>query len=390
MPRREWPIGNGHGHSGANHMRSVTMLKFALQAVTAGLALAFVVLILKPEWIPDMSGTTAVTRDSRDDVISYSRAVAIATPAVVNVYTAQAVTSLPSPFLNDPFFKRYFADIRSETPTQIARSRGSGVIMSPEGYVVTNHHLIRGADEIRVMLQDGREARATVFGTDPDTDLAVLKIGLPSLPAIAINEARRPRVGDVVLAIGNPFGVGKTVTMGIVSATGRSRIGLNTFEDFIQTDAAINPGNSGGALINPYGELIGINTAIYSDSGGSQGIGFAIPAALARRVMQEIIEHGYVVRGWLGIEVQALANTEAGRPTAVTVVNVLAKTPAEKADLQAGDVLIRVDDTPVDDPQSALNAIARVKPGNQVSLGIVRSGEAREVVITVAQRPPEE
>ncbi len=370
-------------------MRLVTMFKFALQSVTAGLALAFVVLALKPEWIPDMAGTTSVARGKQDDVVSYSRAVAIATPAVVNIYTAKAVTGLPSPLLNDPFFKRYFADTLPAMPTQISRSRGSGVIMSPEGYVVTNHHLIRGADEIRVMLQDGREASATVFGADPDTDLAVLKIELGNLPAITINGARQPRVGDVVLAIGNPFGVGKTVTMGIVSATGRNRIGLNTFEDFIQTDAAINPGNSGGALINPYGELIGINTAIYSDSGLAQGIGFAIPATLVHRVMQEIIDRGYVVRGWLGIEVQAFAQTDADRPAAVTVVKVLPKTPAERAGLQAGDVLTRVDDTPVADPQSALNAIARVKPGNQVSLGIVRNGEPREVVITVAQRPQE-
>ena len=371
-------------------MRSVTMFKFVLQSVTAGLALAFVVLMLRPEWIPNLGADKALTRASQDDVISYARAVAIATPAVVNIHAAKAVTSLPSPLLNDPFFKRYFADILPASPRRIARSRGSGVIMSPEGYVVTNHHLIRGADEIRIMLQDGREASATVFGTDPDTDLAVLKVELGNLPAITINEARQPRVGDVVLAIGNPFGVGKTVTMGIVSATGRSRIGLNTFEDFIQTDAAINPGNSGGALINPYGELIGINTAVYSDSSGSQGIGFAIPAPLAQRVMQEIIDHGYVVRGWLGIEVQAFAQTESGGPVAVTVVNVLAKTPADKAGLQAGDVLTRVDSTPVADAQGALNAIARVKPGNRVSLGILRRGEAREVVVTVAQRPPEE
>ena len=273
-------------------MRLVTMFKFALQSVTAGLALAFVVLALKPEWIPDMAGTTSVARGKQDDVVSYSRAVAIATPAVVNIYTAKAVTGLPSPLLNDPFFKRYFADTLPAMPTQISRSRGSGVIMSPEGYVVTNHHLIRGADEIRVMLQDGREASATVFGADPDTDLAVLKIELGNLPAITINGARQPRVG-------------------------------------------------------------------------------------------------YVVRGWLGIEVQAFAQTDADRPAAVTVVKVLPKTPAERAGLQAGDVLTRVDDTPVADPQSALNAIARVKPGNQVSLGIVRNGEPREVVITVAQRPQE-
>jgi serine protease DegS len=371
-------------------MRSVTVFKFALQSITAGLALAFVVLILKPEWIPQFARMTAATRADQGDVVSYARAVSIATPSVVNVHTAKAVTSLPSPLMNDPFFKRYFAGSQPAIPAQVARSRGSGVIMNKDGYVVTNHHLIRGADEIRVMLQDGREASATVFGADPDTDLAVLKIDLDSLPVIAINESRQPRVGDVVLAIGNPFGVGKTVTMGIVSATGRTRIGLNTFEDFIQTDAAINPGNSGGALINPYGELIGINTAVYADAEGSQGIGFAIPATLANRVMQEIVDHGYVVRGWLGIEVQAFAGTEPGQPVSVTVVNVLPKTPAESAGLLAGDVLTGVDGSPVDDPQGALNAIARVKPGDQVTLAIERNGKPREMVITVAQRPAED
>ena len=370
-------------------MRSVTVFKFALQSVTAGLALAFVILILKPEWIPDNSRATGAAGSHQGDAVSYSRAVVIATPAVVNVHTAKAVASEPSPLLSDPFFRRFFADSLPATPPQIARSRGSGVIMSPDGYVVTNHHLINGAEEIRIMLQDGREASAAVFGVDPDTDLAVLKVELEDLPALAINQARQPRVGDVVLAIGNPFGVGKTVTMGIVSATGRNRIGLNTFEDFIQTDAAINPGNSGGALINPYGELVGINTAVYSDAGGSQGIGFAIPAALAHRVMQEIVDHGYVVRGWLGIEVQAFAKAEAGGDIAVTVVNVLPKTPADRAGLQAGDVLIRIGETPVSDPQSALNAIARVKPGIRVSLSILRNGEAREVPVRVAQRPAE-
>jgi serine protease DegS len=370
-------------------MRSVTVFKFALQSVTAGLALAFVILILKPEWIPNISRATGVAGAYQEDAVSYSRAVTIATPAVVSIHTAKAVASEPSPLLSDPFFKRFFADSVPAAPARVARSRGSGVIMSPDGYVVTNHHLINGAEEIRIMLQDGREARAMVFGVDPDTDLAVLKVDLEDLPAIAINQARQPRVGDVVLAIGNPFGAGKTVTMGIVSATGRNRIGLNNFEDFIQTDAAINPGNSGGALINPYGELVGINTAVYSDAGGSQGIGFAIPATLAHRVMQEIVDHGYVVRGWLGIEVQAFARTDAGGAGAVTVVKVLPKTPAERAGLRAGDVLTRIGEAPVADPQSALNAIARVKPGNRVAVAIVRNGEAREVLVTVAQRPTE-
>jgi serine protease DegS len=370
-------------------MRLATAFKFAFSSVTAGLALAFVVLAFRPEWIPRLAAGPGAPGGGRADVVSYARAVTLATPAVVNVHTAKAVTALPSPLQNDPFFKRYFADTVPASPARIARSRGSGVIMSPEGYVITNHHLIRGADEIRVMLQDGREASATLFGADPDTDLAVLKIALADLPAIAINEARQPRVGDVALAIGNPFGVGQTVTMGIVSATGRNRIGLNTFEDFIQTDAAINPGNSGGALINPYGELIGINTAVYADADGSQGIGFAIPAPLANRVMQEIVDHGYVVRGWLGIEVQAFAGADADRPLEVTVVGVLADTPAEAAGLRAGDVLTRVDDTPVVDPRSALNAIARVRPGDPVTLGILRGGTPRNLEITVAQRPPE-
>jgi serine protease DegS len=370
-------------------MRLVTVFKFALQSVTAGLALAFIILVLKPEWIPGIATMTAASREHQGEAISYARAVAIATPSVVNVHTAKAVSSLPSPLLNDPFFKRYFSSPLPESSAQIARSRGSGVILNAAGYVVTNHHLIQGADQIRVMLQDGREASARVFGTDPDTDLAVLKIDLEHLPAIAINEARQPRVGDVVLAIGNPFGVGKTVTMGIVSATGRNRIGLNTFEDFIQTDAAINPGNSGGALINPYGELIGINTAVYADAAGSQGIGFAIPASLAHRVMQEIIDHGYVVRGWLGIEVQAFTGTRGDRPPSVTVVNVLPNTPAEAAGMLAGDVLTGIDGTPVYDPQSALNAIARVEPGKQVVLALERNAEPRELAITVAQRPQE-
>ena len=369
-------------------MRLTTAFKFALQSVTAGLALAFVVLALKPEWIPRLAGDAPERRPGGDPV-SYARAVERANPAVVNIHTAKAVTSLPSPLLNDPFFKRYFADTLPAPPARMARSRGSGVIMSADGYVITNHHLIRGADEIRVMLQDGREASATVFGADPDTDLAVLKIELEDLPSITVNEAREPRVGDVVLAIGNPFGVGQTVTIGIVSATGRNHIGLNTFEDFIQTDAAINPGNSGGALINPYGELIGINTAVYADAGGSQGIGFAIPAPLASRVMQEIIEHGYVVRGWLGIEVQAFSGTDDERPTEVTVVNVLPDTPAERAGLRAGDVLTRVGETPVADPRSALNAIAEVRPGTRITLGILRGGEPRDLDITVAQRPAE-
>jgi Do/DeqQ family serine protease len=370
-------------------MRAVAALKFILQSVTAGLALAFVILVMNPDLIPGHRSTApAPEAGPGADTASYAGAVSTAAPAVVNIHTASMVTDLPSPLLNDPFFKRNFGDTLPAPPVPIARSRGSGVIMSEAGFIVTNHHLISDADEIRVLLYDGRETSASVFGADPDTDIAVLKIDLEVLPTIAINDARQPRVGDVVLAIGNPFGVGQTVTMGIVSATGRRRIGLNTFEDFIQTDAAINPGNSGGALINPFGELIGINTAIYSGTGGSQGIGFAIPAVLAVRVMEEIIDHGYVVRGWLGIEVQALLpGVSAYSASGVVVVNVLPDTPAESADLRPGDLLTRVDEAMVDDPEQALDAIARVKPGTQVELGIVRDGEPRTLRVTVAQRP---
>jgi len=365
----------------------MTLLKFVLHSVTAGLALAFVVLVLKPEWIP--GGRTPHDPVDEDAAagVSYAAAVTAATPAVVNVYTARSAGNPPAPLLNDPFFRRYFDDSGRDPAGRDAPRRGSGVIMSAEGYVVTNHHLIRDADTIRVLLQDGREADATVFGTDPDTDLAVLQVALGNLPTIAINTDRQPRVGDVVLAIGNPFGVGQTVTMGIVSATGRSRIGLNTFEDFIQTDAAINPGNSGGALINPYGELVGINTAIYSDTGGSQGIGFAIPAALASRVMEEIVDHGYVVRGWLGIEVQDFPAADSDLPAAVTVVEVLADTPASRAPLRAGDILTHIDASPVYDAQRALNLIARIEPGTEVTLGILRGGTPMDVPVTVAQRP---
>ena len=365
----------------------MTLLKFALHSVTAGLALAFIVLFLKPEWIPAGRAVHDAARQRALDGVSYASAVTAATPAVVNVYTARAAAGAHAPLLDDPFFTRYFADSEQDPGGHDTPTRGSGVIMSAEGFVVTNHHLIRDADNIHVLLQDGRRADATVFGTDPDTDLAVLKIELEDLPTISINTTRQPQVGDVVLAIGNPFGVGQTVTMGIVSATGRSRIGLNTFEDFIQTDAAINPGNSGGALVNPYGELVGINTAIYSDTGGSQGIGFAIPAALASRVMEEIVNHGYVVRGWLGIEVQEFPAAGGDAPGAVTVVDVLADTPASRANLRAGDILTRIDASPVYDAYEALNVIAQIEPGKQVTLGILRDGAPLDVPVRVAQRP---
>jgi Do/DeqQ family serine protease len=312
-------------------------------------------------------------------VRSYADAVARATPAVVNIYTAKRVTQRADPFFDDPQLRRFFGGATGRPRQQVQTSLGSGVIVSAQGYVLTNNHVIEGADEIQVMLADGRSVQAQLVGSDPESDLAVLRIALDALPTITLGDSQHLRVGDVVLAIGNPFGVGQTVTHGIVSATGRNRLGINTFEDFIQTDAAINPGNSGGALISPDGTLIGINTAIFSRSGGSQGIGFAIPVSLAQGVMQQIIEHGSVVRGWLGIETQDLTPELAqslGMPAGrgVVVAGVLRDSPAHQAGLSPGDVITRIDEAPVTDAGSALKLIAAHAPGSRIHLQGLRAG----------------
>ncbi|WP_309544660.1 trypsin-like peptidase domain-containing protein [Alkalilimnicola ehrlichii] len=273
-------------------------------------------------------------------------------------------------------------------------SLGSGVILSENGHILTNNHVIQGAEQIEVMLNDGRTADARLIGADPETDLAVLAIELDNLPSITLGHSDALRVGDVVLAIGNPFGVGQTVTQGIVSATGRSQLGLSTFENFIQTDAAINPGNSGGALINARGELVGINTAIFSRSGGSHGIGFAIPAELAREVLISIIEHGRVIRGWVGIEVQPLTmplaesfglDSDAG----VIVAGVLRNGPADQAGLRPGDVIHTIDDTPVDNAQSLLRLITARPPGTEITVGAWRTADETtfETQISIHERP---
>jgi len=261
--------------------------------------------------------------------------------------------------------------------------------------VLTNHHVIRGADQIQVALRDGRETLAEVIGTDPESDLAVLRIDLESLPVIKLTDTTRIAVGDVALAIGNPFGVGQTVTMGIISATGRSHLGLNAYEDFIQTDAAINPGNSGGALVNAKGALVGINTAIFSRSGGSQGIGFAIPANLARNILDELVTRGRVIRGWMGIEAQELNQELAasfGLQTAagMIIAGVVPNGPADRAGLQPGDVLLEVDGRPVLDPRRTMSEIAAEAPGTRLPLTVVRGGERREVIIELGERPTPE
>src|SRR3989338_261380 len=324
--------------------------------------------------------------------VSYAEAVGNAAPAVANLYTTKVVSKPASPLANDPQYQHFYGD---NLPKQrrMESSLGSAVIMSPEGYLLTNNHVVSGADQIVVALKDGRETLARIIGSDPETDLAVLKIDLQDLPFITLGRSDNIRIGDVSLAIGNPFGVGQTVTMGIISATGRNQLGLNTYEDFIQTDAAINPGNSGGALVDAYGNLVGINTAIFSKSGGSQGIGFAIPVKLAVDVMQAIIEHGQVIRGWLGIEVQPLTPELAesfgmdGRP-GIVVAGIYRDGPAQKAGLQPGALILNIDGQPAGDGRRSMNQVARAKPGEKISIDILRNGKPLKLTAEIGVRPP--
>jgi serine protease DegS len=324
--------------------------------------------------------------------VSYADAVKRAAPAVVNIYTTKTVVRRSDSILDDPLFRRFFGDQFTTQRKQTQTSLGSGVIISPQGYVLTNNHVVEDADEIELMLSDGRTIQAKVVGTDPETDLSVLKVAGKDLPAVVVGKSDALQVGDVVLAIGNPYGVGKTVTQGIVSATGRNHLGINTFEDFIQTDAAINPGNSGGALINARGELVGINTAIFSRSGGSQGIGFAIPVSLAQDVMTQIIESGQVTRGWLGIEVQdlspALAESFALDQTqGVLIAGVIREGPAHRAGIRPGDIIIALEGQPITGTGDALKTIARHKPGEPIQVKGLRQGKVFRVTARTGRRP---
>ena len=314
-------------------------------------------------------------------------------PAVVNIFSSKnAPKRNNNPQAStDPWFRFFFGDRAPEQRQEPTASLGSGVIVSSEGYILTNHHVVEGADEIEVALTDGRKANAKVVGSDPETDLAVLKINLPD-PAITLGRLENVRVGDVVLAIGNPFGVGQTVTMGIVSALGRSHLGINTFENFIQTDAAINPGNSGGALVDADGNLLGINTAIYSRSGGSLGIGFAIPVSLAKQVMESIISTGSVVRGWIGVEPQDVTPEIAesfglSRKDGALIAAVVQGGPADRAGLRPGDILTSVNGQPIADTTALLNSIAQLKPGAETKVAVSRKGKAVELTIVVGKRP---
>jgi Do/DeqQ family serine protease len=325
---------------------------------------------------------------------SYSDAVRKAVPAVVNIFTSKEIKTPRHPFLDDPLFRHFFGDRLEEEP-QRAASLGSGVIVSPKGYILTNHHVVEAADEIEVALADGKKLKAKAVGSDPETDIAVLQVEGGPVPAITFGDADALRVGDVVLAIGNPFGVGQTVTMGIVSALGRNQLGINTFENFIQTDAAINPGNSGGALIDTAGNLVGINTAIYSRSGGSLGIGFAIPASSAKQVMEQIIQTGGVTRGWIGVEAREITpemgdSLRLGTTTGVLIEGVLRGGPAERAGLKPGDILVGIEGKPVKDPNSMLNLVAALVPGKPASIRLRRDNKDVDLQVAVGKRPTQQ
>nr|WP_282437473.1 trypsin-like peptidase domain-containing protein [Acinetobacter radioresistens] len=322
-------------------------------------------------------------------VVSYNAAVKVAAPAVVNIFTTQKVRQMNHPLLNDPAFREFFGD---QLPDQFNSQRnenslGSGVIVRPDGYILTNNHVVAQAEQIVVALNDGRRAEAKIIGTDPDTDLAVIKIELDKLPVLPFKLSGN-EVGDVVLAIGNPFGVGQTVTQGIISATGRSDLGINTYEDFIQTDAAINPGNSGGALIDVAGNLIGVNTAIFSQTGGSLGIGFAIPAKVCQQVLNAILKDGRVVRGWLGISLVPPAQTDvlAPREPGVVVAGVLGNGPAAKAGVKVGDRILKVNNEQITSTSHLINYVALQAPNSTIQLLVEREGKQQTLNINVGER----
>src|SRR5882762_6696806 len=373
------------------------------QAATIAVAALFVVSTFRPEWLPSRPGAQvalSIAQPSsagpmqvaaRTAPASYYDAVQRATPSVVNIFTSKEIRVPRHPLLNDPIFRRFFGD-QLPDEAQRAASLGSGVIVSSSGYVLTNHHVVEAADEIEVALADGKRLLAKVVGSDPETDLAVLRLDAQNLPAISFGSSDALRVGDVVLAIGNPFGVGQTVTSGIVSALGRTGLGISTFENFVQTDAAINPGNSGGALVDAAGNLIGINTAIFSRTDGLKGIGFAIPVSTAKMVLEQIVRSGSVTRGWIGVEVQEITpplaeSFKLGGTQGALIRHVLRGGPADKAGVKPGDVLVEVQGKPVADPAGMLNLIAALAPGQPAKVRLKRQGQDVDATVTVGRRP---
>ena len=364
------------------------------QVVTVLLAVYFVLISLKPQWLERRGGSAVAIFEAPADSTkaagggpgSLRAAARAASGAVVSINASKAATR--SPNAEDPWFRFFFGDQARSEP-QIGL--GSGVIVSPSGYILTNNHVIEGADEIEVSLNDSRKARAKVIGTDPETDLAILKIDLDKLPVIVLGSSEALEIGDQVLAIGNPFGVGQTVTSGIISALGRNQLGINVFENFIQTDAAINPGNSGGALVDTQGRLLGINTAIFSRSGGSLGIGFAIPVSTARQVLDSILKDGQVTRGWIGVEPQELTaelikTFNLSAKSGVIITGVLQNGPAAAAGIRPGDVITSVGGVPVRSVSELLSAVAALKPGVSASFKLQRRDAAMEVAVRPGKR----
>jgi len=378
-------------------MRKLWLL-FA-QSTTVALSVLFIIALFKPDlfrWQPQLQSLTIQQAQQTSTgrltpSESFAPSAKKVIPTVVNIFTQQKVRDSAHPALEDPVFRYFFGDRLDPKPRQ-ASNLGSGVIVSSNGYILTNHHVVEAADEIQVALADGRTLPARVVGADPETDLAVLKIEASDLPAITFAQAESLNVGDWVLAVGNPFGVGQTVTAGIVSALGRTHLGINTFENFIQTDAAINPGNSGGALVDAAGNLVGVNSAIYSRTGGSQGIGFAIPVSIARQVMEQIIKTGSVTRGWVGIEVQDLTPELAdsfGLKSAegALIAGVLKEGPAELGGVRPGDILLSVNSKTVVNSSSLLNLIADLSPGATAQLKVSRKQRQLDLKIQVERRP---
>lgn len=367
---------------------------FFSQAVTVFVAAWFVIATLQPQWLAAPAPPPAVSAplvlpapqvSAAAQPGSLAAAVRRAAPAVVSINTSRITRH---PFADDPWFRLFFGQQGSQSQSGL----GSGVIMSADGYVLTNNHVVQEADHIEAVLADGRRASARVIGADPESDLAVLKIDLPDLPVMTPSDSDRIEVGDRVLAIGNPFGVGQTVTSGIVSALGRDQLGINTFENFIQTDAAINPGNSGGALTDEQGRLLGINTAIYSRSGGSLGIGFAIPVNVARQALQDIVQNGRVVRGWIGVESTALTpelaeNLGAASAQGAIITGVLNGGPAARAGMRPGDVVTRINGRPIRTVAELRAGITALRPGTAATFTALRQGQNVEMQLVPGQRP---
>ena len=376
-------------------MRLYRTFTFVFTSIATGLAAAFLVLVFKPDFLgePQYGSSPAMTLARQEGSVSYADAVQKTAPAVVNIFTTTLTRREAHPFFSDPLFRRFFGEELSQPRVEKRNNLGSGVIVNKNGYIITNHHVIENASEIRVVLRDGRSMAARVVGTDPETDLAVLQASGEDFPVAQLGRSEDLQIGDVVLAIGNGFGLGQTVTMGIVSALGRQSLGLTSYDNFIQTDAAINPGNSGGALINPYGDVIGINTAIYTKSGGSEGVGFAIPAQLVNKVFKQIRDKGRVVRGWIGVTTTQAVTPELaqalglGDAKGLLIAQILRNGPADKAGIKPGDVIQKVNGIEAKTARVMVDLVADIQPGEDVKIELTRDGNSQTVHVEVIERP---